>query len=818
MAEIDGATAGSGRLIGRMRSLLGMIKKQAWPAIVIFLILVLVTGIAYPLLVTGIAQLAFPHQANGSQIEVNGTVVGSELIGQSFSDPKYFWGRLSATPGFQYNASLSSGTNYGPNNPSLQQMELDRIDALHAVDPNNTLPIPSDLVTASGSGLDPHISVASAIYQLHRVAVARNINESAVQGLIDANTQDRQLGVLGEKTVDVLKLNMALDDLQAKGGGGTYDQSASSPSVPTTDDRVLGMTPISWAFIAIFVVLLLFITYWTSKLITEVYEEKSGAISRTVSKVEGIIYRPAKLDRREMDWKEYALAMLMFSFIGFLFLFVVILTQQYLPFNPQNLGSVSPDLAFNTAVSFITNTNWQSYAGETTMSYFTQMVGLTVQNFLSAAMAVAVLMALIRGIHRKTTKTIGNFWMDMTRATLILLPLSFILALLLVSQGVPQTFDGPIAGHLVQSVTDYGGNLVTTQTIPIGPVASQEAIKMLGTNGGGFFNTNSAHPFENPTPLSNLMEIIGLLLIPVALVLVFGNMVKDRRQGIAILVAMALIFTVFLGFCIWAESNGNPSLTNLGVSQTFTAIQPGGNMEGKEVRFGVVPSALFATATTAVACGAVNSMHDSFSSLGGMVPLFLIQFGEVVFGGAGSGLYGMLIFVLIAVFIAGLMIGRMPDYLGKKIGPYEMKLCTIIILIPIVTILIGVAIAVMIPEGRAGVLNPGPHGFTEILYAFSSAAGNNGSAFAGLSANNLFYNIALAIAMLVGRYPVAVLTLALAGSLAAKKSVPVSPGTLPTHTPLFISWLIGVIVLIGALSFFLSLVLGPIVESLIWGG
>ena len=818
MTQADVSIPGKRPYIERARSLFEMVRKQVRPAVMLFIILVLVIGFAYPLIVTGVAQLAFPHQANGSQIISNGTVIGSELIGQPFSDAKYFWGRPSATPVYPYNASLSSGTNYGPNNPSLQQMEQTRSDALHAADPNNTLPIPSDLVTASGSGLDPDISVASAEYQLHRVALVRNMSQSVVQGLIDANTQDSQFGVLGEKTVNVLNLNLALDELQTKAGGGTYDQSATSLSVPTSDSRVLGMTPISWAFIAIFVVLLLFFTYWTSKLITEVYEEKPGVISRTVSKVETIVYRPAKLDRREMDWKEYALAMLMFSFIGFLFLFVVILTQQYLPFNPQDLGSVSPDLAFNTAVSFITNTNWQSYAGETTMSYFTQMVGLTVQNFLSAAMAVAVLMALIRGIHRKTTKTIGNFWVDMTRATLILLPLSFILALLLVSQGVPQTFNGPIAGHLVQSVTDYGGNLVTTQTIPVGPVASQEAIKMLGTNGGGFFNANSAHPFENPTPLSNLMEILGLLLIPVSLVLVFGNMVKDRRQGIAILVAMALIFAVFLGFCIWAESNGNPSLTNMGVSQTFTAIQPGGNMEGKEVRFGVVPSALFATATTATGCGAVNSMHDSFTSLGGAVPLFLIQFGEVVFGGVGSGLYGMLVFVIIAVFIAGLMIGRMPDYLGKKIGPYEMKLCTIIILIPIVTILIGTAIAVMIPEGRAGVLNPGPHGFTEILYAFSSAAGNNGSAFAGLSANSLFFNIALAIAMLIGRYPVAVLSLALAGALAEKKSVPVSPGTLPTHTALFISWLIGVVTLIGALSFFLTLVLGPIVESLLWGG
>ena len=388
----------------------------------------------------------------------------------------------------------------------------------------------------------------------------------------------------------------------------------------------------------------------------------------------------------------------------------------------------------------------------------------------------------------------------------------------MVSQGVPQTLGGPIVGHLVQSVTDYSGNIISTQTIPVGPVASQEAIKMLGTNGGGFFNTNSAHPFENPTPFSNLMENMALLIIPIALCLVFGSMVKDRRQGIAILVAMVLIFAVFLGFAIWAESNGNPDLAKLGVSQIATDLQPGGNMEGKEVRFGVVPSSLFAVSTTATACGAVNSMHDSYTSLGGMAPLFLIQFGEVVFGGVGSGLYGMLIFVIIAVFVAGLMIGRMPDYLGKKIGPYEMKMCTIIILIPIVTILIGVAIAVMLPEGRAAVLNPGPHGFTEILYAFSSATNNNGSAFAGLATNSLFYNVALALAMLIGRFPVAVVTLALAGSLAAKKAVPVSPGTLPTHTPLFISWLIGVVVLIGALSFFLTLVLGPIVESLLWGG
>jgi K+-transporting ATPase ATPase A chain len=451
------------------------------------------------------------------------------------------------------------------------------------------------------------------------------------------------------------------------------------------------------------------------------------------------------------------------------------------------------------------------------MSYFTQMVGLTVQNFLSAATGLTVIMALIRGIRQRTTTDLGNFWKDVTRATLILLPLSFILALFLVSQGTVQTLDGPISAQLLQPVTDSAGNLVTVQTIPVGPVASQEAIKLLGTNGGGFFNANSAHPFENPTPLTNLIEILALLAIPAGLCFTFGSMIKDRRQGVALFVAMIVIFAAFLGFAVWAEEGGNPTLSHLGVSQIATEYQPGGNMEGKELRFGVVPSCTFAVATTATSCGAVDSMHDSYTPLGGLSPLIMMQFGEVVFGGVGSGLYGMLVFVLIAVFVAGLMIGRMPDYLGKKIGPYEMKLCTIIILLPIVLVLIGAAIAVMLPEGRAGPLNPGPHGFTEILYAFTSAANNNGSAFAGLNASTRFYNVVLAIVMLLGRYPIIVLTLALAGSLSMKKIVPPSPGSLPTHTPLFISWLIGVIVLLGALSYFLTLALGPIVEFLLAG-
>jgi K+-transporting ATPase ATPase A chain len=438
------------------------------------------------------------------------------------------------------------------------------------------------------------------------------------------------------------------------------------------------------------------------------------------------------------------------------------------------------------------------------------MAGLTVQNFLSAATGLALGIALIRGLTRRTAREIGNFWVDMTRSVLwVLLPLSIVMALVLISQGVIQNLS-----QYTTAITTEGSR----QLIAQGPVASQEAIKMLGINGGGFFNANSAHPFENPTPLTNLMDLIALLLIPIAVVFAFGAMVKDRRQGVALLIAMTLIFAAFLGLAIWAEEGGNPALSQMGVSQIATEFQPGGNMEGKEMRFGVVPSCVFAVATTSTSCGAVDSMHDSFTPLGGMSPLMLMQFGEVVFGGVGSGLYGMLVFVLIAVFVAGLMIGRMPDYLGKKIGPYEMKLCTIIILLPIVVVLIGAAIAVMLPEGRSGVLNPGPHGFTEILYAFTSAANNNGSAFAGLTVSTPFYNVILAIAMLLGRYPIVVLTLALAGALSEKNIVPPSPGSLPTHTPLFISWLIGVVVLLGALSYFLTLALGPIVEFLMTGG
>ena len=471
--------------------------------------------------------------------------------------------------------------------------------------------------------------------------------------------------------------------------------------------------------------------------------------------------------------------------------------------NPQGLGPLSPDLAFNTAASFSTNTNWQSYGGETTMSYLSQMIGLTVQNFVSAAAGMAVLIAFVRGLARQTSQTIGNFWVDLTRSTLyILLPLAFVLALVLVSQGV------------VQSLGDY--RTVATlqgpaQVLPMGPAASQIAIKQLGTNGGGFFNVNSAHPFENPTPLSNQLELLAILLIPASLTYTFGRMVGDTRQGWALLVVMTVVFLAFAGLTIWAEGRPNPALAGLPIDQAA------GNLEGKELRFGAAGSALWASATTAASNGSVNSMHDSFTPLGGLGPMVLMQLGEVIYGGVGSGLYGMLAFVIIAVFVAGLMVGRTPEYLGKKIEVFEMKMAALIVLIPVVTVLVGAAVAVVTPAGVAGIFNKGPQGFSEVLYAFSSAGNNNGSAFAGLSANTPFYNTVLGIAMLVSRFWLTVPILAIAGSLVAKKRVPASAGTLPTHSPLFVGWVIGVVLLVGALSFLPALALGPIVQEFMRG-
>jgi potassium-transporting ATPase potassium-binding subunit len=539
----------------------------------------------------------------------------------------------------------------------------------------------------------------------------------------------------------------------------------------------------------------------------------------------------------EMSWKEYTGALLLFNLLGLFTVYALQRLQGWLPLNPMGFGAVSPDSAFNTAVSFATNTNWQGYGGETTLSDFTQMFGLTVQNFLSAATGMAALVAFIRALARSATDKIGNFWVDLVRGTLyILLPLSLLWAVALVSQGVVQnlrayqpvpllqatTVAKPKLDPLGQPLKDAKGEpametvAVKEQVLPTGPVASQIAIKQLGTNGGGFFNTNSAHPFENPTPGSNFLEMVAILLIPAALCCTFGIMAGDPRQGWALLAAMTVVFCALLSLCLWSELGGNPATAKAVESQHGISVDSAeGNMEGKEVRMGVVNSAIWATATTAASNGSVNSMHDSFLPLGGMAPLWLMQLGEVIFGGVGSGLYGMLVFAVLAVFIAGLMVGRTPEYLGKKIEAYEMKMAALIVLIPVGAVLLGTAIAVLLPQGTSSVLNPGPHGFSEILYAFSSAGNNNGSAFAGLNANTAFYNTALGFAMLLGRYWILIPTLAMAGSLAMKKKVPVSSGTLETHTPLFVFWLVAVVIMVGALSFLPALALGPMVEHLL---
>jgi potassium-transporting ATPase potassium-binding subunit len=535
-----------------------------------------------------------------------------------------------------------------------------------------------------------------------------------------------------------------------------------------------------------------------------------------------------------MGWKGYTLAMLAFNVLGVLAVYVIQRAQGILPLNPQGMAAVSADSSFNTAVSFATNTNWQGYGGESTMSYLTQTLALTTQNFVSAASGMATLVALIRGFARRSAETIGNFWVDLTRTTLyILLPLSVILALALVSQGVVQTFgvypkatvvqpseyDEPVTDKDGKPVLDAKGqpttkkSRLTEQVIAVGPAASQIAIKQLGTNGGGFFNVNSAHPFENSTPLANFLEMLSILLIAAALCYTFGVMVGDTRQGWTVLAAMTVIFVVLLGACYVAEQQG-AVFVKQGVDHAASALQPGGNMEGKEVRFGIASSAIWATATTSASNGSVNAMHDSYTPLGGLVPLWLIQLGEVVYGGVGSGLYGMLMFAIVAVFVAGLMVGRTPEYLGKKIEAYEMKMASLVILITPALVLIGTAVGVVTTGGKAGIANPGIHGFSEVLYAFSSASNNNGSAFAGLSANTPFYNTALGLCMLFGRYWLAIPVLAVAGSLARKKTVPAGPGTLPTATPLFVGLLVGVVILVGALTFVPALALGPIVEHL----
>jgi len=599
------------------------------------------------------------------------------------------------------------------------------------------------------------------------------------------------------------------------------------------------MTAAAASLIVCFLLLLLACVKPVGLYMANVFEGRPIWPLRAAAPLERWTYRLCGVDpTREMGWQPYAAGLLLFNALGALALYVLQRAQLWLPLNPQRFPALAPDSAFNTAVSFITNTNWQGYSGESAISYLTQMAGLAVQNFLSAASGMVVAIALVRGLARHGAHSIGNVWVDLTRATLyVLLPLSLVLAVVLVSQGVIQNFSRYRDVTTVEALTyqqpktdaagtalkDAAGNPVQetlttrTQSLPMGPMASQESIKELGTNGGGFLNANSAHPYENPTALSNLLEMLAMLIIPAGLTYTFGRLVGDTRQGWAVLAAMGVLFIVLLQVTVSSEQQGNPRIAQLGVDQAAGPMQPGGNMEGKEARFGVAASALFATITTATSCGAVNGMHDSFTPLGGFVPLFQMQLGEVVFGGVGSGLYSMLIFAIVGVFIAGLMIGRTPEYLGKKIEAFEMKMSSIAILVMPFIVLTGTAVAVSTEAGRTAVANPGAHGFSEILYAFSSAGNNNGSAFSGISANTPFYNVALALVMWLGRFWPIVAVLAVAGSLAAKKRIPVSDGTMPTHGPTFVVLLIGTVLLVGALTFVPALALGPIVEHvMLW--
>ena len=584
------------------------------------------------------------------------------------------------------------------------------------------------------------------------------------------------------------------------------------------------MTFIAAAQMALYVVVLIGLAWPLGSYMARVYQGEARIAQRVLGPVERVLYRVSGVRAHEdMSWKRYALAVLAFNLLGFLAVYALQRLQASLPLNPAALPAVSPEVSFNTAASFASNTNWQAYGGESTLSYLTQMAALTVQNFVSAATGMAVLVALIRGFTRREAEGVGNFWVDLTKSTLyVLLPLSFVLAIALVSQGVVQSFGSYPIADLLQSTKDVDGAPVTQQVLALGPAASQIAIKQLGTNGGGFFNVNSAHPFENPTALSNLFELVAILLIPAALCFTFGAMVKDRRQGVAVLGAMLAIFVPLMALTVAAEQAGNPALGSLGADTLARAMQAGGNMEGKEVRFGITGSGMWAAATTAASNGSVNAMHDSFTPLGGAIPLWLIELGEVVFGGVGSGLYGMLVFAVIAVFIAGLMVGRTPEYLGKKIEAFEMKMSSLVILLPAAAVLVGTALACIVPAGTAAagapggptLANPGAHGFSEILYAVSSMGHTNGSAFAGLTASGSFYATAGGIAMLVARYWLIVPVLAMAGSLARKKFVPPSSGTLPTHGPLFVLLLVGTVVLVGALTFIPALALGPVAEHL----
>jgi len=560
--------------------------------------------------------------------------------------------------------------------------------------------------------------------------------------------------------------------------------------------------------VLLLVILIIIVTPLLGNYMYRVYQGERVLLTPVLGWLERLLYRLGGISpKKEMRWRTYALSVILFNLAGLILFYLVERLQGVLPLNPQHLPAMHPLLALNTAVSFVTNTNWQAYSPEQTMSYLTEMLAPTVQNFLSAATGLAVAIALIRGLTRRGINTLGNFWADLVRSVVyILLPISLVLALFLVSQGVIQNFSPYLTAHTLEGAR---------QTLAMGPVASQEAIKELGTNGGGFFNANSAHPFENPTPLTNFIEILAILAIPAALTYTFGRMAHNTRQGWAVFFAMLILFLAGTTGVITAERAGNPLLSRLGINQTASSLQPGGNMEGKEVRFGPVDSALFAESTTAAACGAVDSMHDSYTPLGGMIPLLNMALGEVIFGGVGAGLYGVLTFVLLAVFIAGLMVGRTPEYLGKKVESREVKMAILAVLVMPVIILAFTALSVVIGPGLAGIANKGPHGLSEIMYAFASTSGNNGSAFGGLNAATPFYLITTTVAMFLGRYLPIIAVLAIAGSMGEKVPVPPGPGTFPTYGPLFVGLLVGVILIVGALTFFPALVLGPIAEHLL---
>ena len=777
-----------------------VLKKYIGPAILSTVIFAVITGLFYPAFTTGVAQVMFPYQANGSTIVHNETIVGSELIGQNFTQDKYFHGRPSAA-GAGYDAMFSGGSNLGPSNPLLRQrIESEINESRLGGETNKDGTVPIDAVTTSGSGLDPHITLANALDQIPRVAKARNISEETLRDVVAQYIEDRDLGVFGEPRINVLKLNIALDT----------GKTASSANVYTFDHGNPQFFGIIQA-VVIFVILII-ASYFLGTYLYNIVTGRPTKLTKRFERVESWFYRILYIDPKEdMNWKTYAFCVLMFSFISFVFTYAILRLQGGLPLNPQGLANVQPDVAFNTAMSFGTNTNWQVYAGEQTMSYLSQMLALTFQNFMSAAVGIVVALALIRAItKRKKGKGLGNFWVDMTKIVLyVLIPISIIAALFFVSQGVPQTFNGPI------HVTTLEG---ARQIIPVGPVASQEAIKEFGTNGGGFFNANSAHPFENPTPLSNAVQIFLLLLLPLSILVLFGRMARQLKQGVVLFIVVLIFLISAIAVTTFEEQMGNRSLNTLGVNQSPSGLQSGGNMEGKEVRFGTYGSTIFAIATTSTACGAVNSMHDSYTPLGGMIPMVLILLGEVVPGGVGAGFFCLFMYVLITIFIAGLMVGRIPNYLGKKIESFDMKM-TVLILISIeTTILVFAALSVVTPDGLSSITNPGPHGLSQILYAFGSGVGNNGSAFAGLNAASLWYIITMTLAMFIGRFFIIVPMLAIAGSFAEKYIYPPTAGTLPTDNATFGAFLIGVIIIIAGLSFLPILVLGPILEHLLLSG